>query len=72
MRLCNLRAVYIGGNANNGSNAGFVCTNTNNAASNANTNIGSRLSYKVMDCRPCPLAKDNLVKIGAGSTVESS
>lgn len=33
--------VLRGGNANNGSNAGFVYVNTNNAASNANANIGS-------------------------------
>jgi hypothetical protein len=36
--------VLRGGNANNGSNAGFVYANSNNGASNANTNIGSQLS----------------------------
>ncbi len=36
-------AVLFGGNANNGSNAGFTYANSNNAPSNANANIGSRL-----------------------------
>ena len=35
--------VLFGGNANNGANAGFVYANTNNAPSNTNANIGSRL-----------------------------
>lgn len=30
------------GNANNGTNAGLVYANTNNAATNTNANIGSR------------------------------
>lgn len=38
--------VLRGGNANNGANAGFVNLNTNNAASNANANIGAQLNYK--------------------------
>jgi hypothetical protein len=37
------RAPIVGGNANNGSNAGPVNVNTNIAASNTNTNIGSQL-----------------------------
>lgn len=37
MRLC-----LWGGNANNGANSGLVYVNSNNAFSNANTNIGSR------------------------------
>ena len=47
-RLCNLRAVLVSGNANNGANAGLAYSNTNNAASNANANIGSRLSSELM------------------------
>ena len=35
--------VLTGGNANNGANAGFGCSNTNNAPSNSNANIGSQL-----------------------------
>ena len=37
------RALIVGGNANNGSNAGLSYANSNNAASNANANIGSQL-----------------------------
>lgn len=36
--------VYNGGNWNNGSKAGLFNLNLNNVASNANTNIGSRLA----------------------------
>ena len=39
------RGVLFGGPANHGANAGFVCANTNNAASNANAAIGSRLCF---------------------------
>lgn len=37
--------VLFGGNANNGSNAGFAYANSNNAPSNANANIGSHLCF---------------------------
>lgn len=40
-----VRGVLFGGNANNGANAGFVNSNSNNAPSNTNANIGSRLSF---------------------------
>ena len=39
-----LRAVLFGGNANNGANAGFANSNSNNDPSNTNANIGSRLN----------------------------
>lgn len=39
------RALYVGGNWNNGTNAGLWYCNANNAASNANLNRGGRLSY---------------------------
>jgi hypothetical protein len=35
-------AAILGGNWNNGSNAGSRCSNWNNTASNSNNNIGSR------------------------------
>lgn len=38
-----MSGLLFGGNANNGANCGFAYANTNNAPSNANTNIGSRL-----------------------------
>jgi hypothetical protein len=60
IRLSGLRACLRGGNANNGANAGFVNLNTNNTASNTNTNIGSQLSYWVSNIqRPCLLAKNH-------------
>jgi hypothetical protein len=37
-------AVILGGNWNNGANAGSRCSNWNNAASNSNNNIGVRFS----------------------------
>lgn len=36
------RALIVGGNANNGSNAGAFTFNGNNAAGNRNRNIGTR------------------------------
>lgn len=41
-----LLSVLVGGNLNNGTNAGVWCRNLNNALSNANWNIGARLSAK--------------------------
>ena len=38
-----LRGVSFGGNANNGANCGFLCSNSNNVPANVNPNIGSRL-----------------------------
>ena len=37
------QALISGGNANNEANAGPLYANTNNSASNANTNIGAHL-----------------------------
>ena len=37
------RGSHVGGNLNNGSNAGLAYSNFNNAASNRNANIGSHL-----------------------------
>ena len=39
------RGVLFSGNANNGSNAGFVYANSNNAPSNTNANIRSHLCF---------------------------
>ena len=39
------RGVLLGGGANNGAYAGFSCAYANNAASYANTNVGSRLCF---------------------------
>ncbi|MBR0403782.1 MAG: hypothetical protein IJI68_00960 [Eggerthellaceae bacterium] len=36
--------MLVGGNLNNGANAGVGCANSNNALSNANWNIGGRYS----------------------------
>ena len=35
---------HVGGNRNNGGNAGLWYLNVNNSATNTNTNIGSRLA----------------------------
>ncbi len=40
---CKGVGLYVGGNANNGSNDGLACFNANNGVGNANANIGSRL-----------------------------
>ena len=42
-RLSGVRACFFGGNSNNEANAGFVYANSNNSATNANSNYGSRL-----------------------------
>ena len=39
------RSVYVGGNWDNGSNAGVSYVNANNSLSNSNNNVGSRLNY---------------------------
>ena len=39
------RGVLFGGHANNGATAGFSYAHTNNAASSASTNVGSRLCF---------------------------
>jgi RNA-directed DNA polymerase len=51
-------ALISSGNANNGSNAGAFYANTNNTASNTNTNIGSHLSNNNWKHIPCHLAKN--------------
>lgn len=44
----------VGGNLNNGANAGVGCVNSNNALSNANWNIGGRSSgEKNLSLRSC-------------------
>lgn len=40
---CNSDGLQVGGNANNGSNAGLAYFNANDVPANANANIGSRL-----------------------------
>lgn len=54
------RAPYVGGNANNGANAGLVYVNSNNTASNTNANIGSQLGcFKIfnVEIQTLPLGK---------------
>ena len=40
-----MSGLHVGGNANNGANDGLAYVNVNNAPSNANANIGSRLNW---------------------------
>lgn len=67
-------ALISGGNANNGVNAGAFYANTNNTASNANTNIGAhlmRINFKKH--KPCRSAKNNNSLINCiGSESEDS
>ena len=50
----------LGGNANNGTNAGLAYVNSNNGVANSNTNIGSRICFtKYRMVKPCLLAKHN-------------
>lgn len=50
--------LFVGGNANNTSNAGFANSNTNNAPSNANTNIGFQLYFQeLLQGKTVPLGK---------------
>ena len=38
------KTLIVGGNSNNGTNAGLLNSNTNNGASNTNANIGGQLN----------------------------
>lgn len=40
---CPSLGLLLGGNANNGTNAGLAYSNSNNTATNTNANIGSHL-----------------------------
>lgn len=40
------KGLHVGGNANNGANAGSLYANANNTPSNTNANIGSHLCLK--------------------------
>lgn len=58
-KVVGLRACFVGGNANNGAVAGLAYVNSNNALSNSNANIGSRIcgNNNKRRPRPCLLAK---------------
>lgn len=51
---------HLGGNANNGANAGLAYLNSNNSPANANADIGSRLycTFIVIKMSRTSLAKD--------------
>lgn len=53
--------LHVGGNANNGSNAGFVYSNSNNSPANTNANIGSHLCFLIGQ-RPWLLPKNDKLK----------
>lgn len=75
-----------GANWNNAARAGVFCVHANNAASNANANIGSRLVfYKIMTSLRSPRSKqalplgktytfrnNGLVVLGESSIVENT
>lgn len=56
---------YYGGNYGNGSSAGLFYLNVNNAASNSNTNIGSRLANDYRQKAPGSRAGVQCVSFGA-------
>jgi hypothetical protein len=68
-----MEAPIVSGNANNEANAGFGNVNSNNEASDTNTNIGSQLYWKnITMSKPCPLAKNKTNQNGVGSESEDS
>ena len=44
--------MLVGGNLNNGDNAGLFCRNLNNALSNTNWNISARISFVYRFIKP--------------------
>lgn len=56
-----IAVLIVGGNWNNGTNAGLWYWNGNNGASNANSNIGGRICCKILlwIAFPCHLAENN-------------
>ena len=45
------RVLHVGGNWNNGGNAGLFYFNANNSSSNTNSNVGARLLVFLFDWR---------------------
>lgn len=64
-----MRVVAVGGNSNNGGNAGVFYVNANNGSGNRNTNIGRQLSLLLFILSPItmPLGKIQRKPIGVGS-----
>lgn len=57
------QVVNVGSNANNGTNAGLFYVNSNNDGSNANRNIGARLSaIQILDVTSAPLGEKSCHK----------
>lgn len=59
--------MLVGGNLNNGANAGVGCANSNNALSNANWNIGGRYSGEFGEHPPRPCSPP--LNVGGIATV---
>lgn len=57
-------SALVGGNSNNGGNAGLFYFNSNNAASNANVNIGASLVNKCNTVVYRPKGKHFIPDIG--------
>lgn len=70
------KAPILSGNANNEANAGFGYVNSNNEASDTNTNVGARLYNVKMNLKklfyPCPLAKKQVSMKGVSRFAESA
>ena len=72
-RWLDLRVVAVGGNSNNGGNAGVFYVNANNSSGNRNTNIGRQLSLlSRLYSSTLPLGKTQSKPTGVGSFSEDS
>jgi hypothetical protein len=65
-----MRVVAVGGNSNNGGNAGVFYVNANNGSVNRNPNIGRQLSLfyeNILSPFTLPLGKTQSKPIGIGN-----
>lgn len=69
-----MRVVAVGGNSNNGGNAGVFYVNANNGSGNRNSNVGRQLSLFNIILSPItlPLGKKQSKPKGVGSLGEGS
>jgi hypothetical protein len=64
------QVVIVGGNANNGTNAGTFNVNANNDASNSNRNIGTHLAVSSVQNQPLPFLGEYADPIQFGRETE--
>jgi len=61
---CVLPELLLGGNANNGANAGFSIANSDNSPAIANANLSSQLCFFWRATQTMPLGKKTRVNMG--------